>query len=537
MFFARVHGHMNMTRHLRYFGALSIALTCIATNAQAESAFVSSDVAAQAEAPAPQAPFTLVAVTIDGSSIYRADDLSAAYSSYLLQTVYDTDLARIAGAITDHYRRDGYFLSRAVVTGASAGVAQIEVVEGRISEITVRGDGARIVRRILRGFDTQGPAQLRDLDRRMALASDVPGLIIESHIEPDVDNPALHHLIIDTRLQHTTGRAALDNRGAENEGPLRFYAQGAANSALSSGDQLSLAVFGAPPHGNEYRGAELGYTRDLGDGVRLGASLMNARARDGADEATLAIGGERQRAALHLEIPLIRARDRALWATTQFEANEIAYDWVGGGGYIDNTRVLRAGLRGFLNDDGESTTLIVEGALGLDVLGASGGSAMRRSRYDADAQFFSLAFHVAHYRDLGAHFGIYAAVDGQWADDPLLLSEQFQLGGAAYGRAFPYGELTGDKGLAGSVELRAGFDPGLDSVSFIQGYAFVDAGRVWNISPDEATQSLASTGLGMRFTILDRINAGIEFAHPLDLSISDDTEKDWRPSLSLAARY
>ena len=43
---------------------------------------------------------------------------------------------------------------------------------------------------------------------------------------------------------------------------------------------------------------------------------------------------------------------------------------------------------------------------------------------------------------------------GQTASGPLFLSQQFYLGGAAFGRGYGAAEISGDNGMAGSLELR-----------------------------------------------------------------------------------
>ena len=46
-----------------------------------------------------------------------------------------------------------------------------------------------------------------------------------------------------------------------------------------------------------------------------------------------------------------------------------------------------------------------------------------------------------------------AALSGQWASGPLYSSEEFGYGGKNFGRAYDQSELTGDHGVAASVEV------------------------------------------------------------------------------------
>ena len=116
----------------------------------------------------------LLALTIDGATVYSPADLALYYETYLTHNIAIDDLVRIAQAITDRYRADGYFLSRAVVPeqNLEAGLARIIVIEGRISSVGFEGDGAPQAARLLADLASDGPARLDELDRRLALAND-----------------------------------------------------------------------------------------------------------------------------------------------------------------------------------------------------------------------------------------------------------------------------------------------------------------------------------------------------------------------------
>ena len=45
-------------------------------------------------------------------------------------------------------------------------------------------------------------------------------------------------------------------------------------------------------------------------------------------------------------------------------------------------------------------------------------------------------------------------VAGQHADGGLVSAEEFGAGGARYGRAYDYSEISGDDGAAAAIELR-----------------------------------------------------------------------------------
>lgn len=489
----------------------------------------------------PGACFTLLGVSVDGVSAFSQAELADAYQPYLARTVNLNDLARIADAITSRYRQAGYFLSRAVAPpqDAASGVARILVLEGRIAEIIIEGDGREQASVFLRGLDAQPIANLSDLDRRLALANDVPGLNVRAHIEPDPDHPTLHRLVVNAALRTTEGYAALDNRGGEDAGPLQAFGRVRGNSMLLARDQISLGVFTTPASPRDFTYAEAGYAYVFKDGAGAAVALSTSRAHDGHDMASPEIGGDSLSLAIRLEQPLRRGRSHGLWLGGAFDLSHLENDWASGGGYAEELRVARVSLRGFLDETGRASTLFARASFGLDILGASGRSFARRSRSDASGEFITFNLHASHYRDLGRYMGVYAALDGQWADRPLLLSEEFSIGGQPYGRAYAPGEISGDHGVAGLIEFRAGYDPDLDLISFMQGYLFYDAAQVWSESaaPGADELSLASAGAGLRISVEDWLTARVEFARPLTRTPAQQDDKDWRSFFSLSAAY
>ena len=125
---------------------------------------------------------------------------------------------------------------------------------------------------------------------------------------------------------------------------------------------------------------------------------------------------------------------------------------------------------------------------------------------------------------------------GQWASGPLFTSQQFYLGGVAFGRGYGSAEISGDHGIAGSLELR--FDQKLNwrYLSGYQLYSFVDSGAAWN---DGYTigegLALTSAGAGIRFFLVDGLQADIGVAAPLSYRAPDNSTRSARVLFSLTS--
>jgi hemolysin activation/secretion protein len=91
-----------------------------------------------------------------------------------------------------------------------------------------------------------------------------------------------------------------------------------------------------------------------------------------------------------------------------------------------------------------------------------------------------LNFWFTRYQTLSDAWSVKLATAGQIASGPLLTSQQFYLGGLAFGRGYGSAEISGDNGVAGTVELRFDQKSSYQDLNGYQLYGFVDAGLAWN---------------------------------------------------------
>lgn len=89
---------------------------------------------------------------------------------------------------------------------------------------------------------------------------------------------------------------------------------------------------------------------------------------------------------------------------------------------------------------------------------------------------------MARLRLLRAEFLVHAVPDlvGCMVRETCHASQQFYLGGLAFGRGYGSAEISGDNGVAGTVELRFDQKSSYQDLNGYQLYGFVDAGLAWN---------------------------------------------------------
>lgn len=532
---------------LRLAGPLAVGAATLAAmgfgGGPADRAIAAAERQDKAHAEALDGPdgapsFILNGVTIDGVSVYSRADLAPLYADYLAREVSVADLAAIAQAITDHYRADGYFLARAVTPrqDEETGLARLVVYEGHVDQVAFSGDAAPAVGALLNDIVEIRPLRLAELDRRLALANDLPGVKVAARLEPDFDDPARHRLVVTTTVKTFEGQLFADNRGGESAGPWQVYARGALNSVARSGDQISVGLLTTPSDTREFAQVDVAYSHPLptGGSLRLGAAVSEAR--NGADGIAAALGNRSQSASLRLTHPVVRRQDRSLWLTGAVDVRRSEQDWAAGQ-LVDELVVARLALQGHVDTSEGYATGLAQISHGLGGLGGEPGSG--RSRRDADATFWKINANTSYYRNVGSKAGLYLAANGQWSPDHLLASEEFAAGGLPVGRAYDYAEIMGDKGLAGLAEFRVGWDPNLRPLTFFQTYAFVDGAKVWNDGAPAGWSSaaLASAGAGVRLVFSEELSLRAEAAKPLTRKPYARSDKGWRGYLTVSSTF
>ena len=154
-------------------------------------------------------------------------------------------------------------------------------------------------------------------------------------------------------------------------------------------------------------------------------------------------------------------------------------------------------------------------------------------RFDATASFITLHADISHTQDFAEGFQLYAKLQGQAADQPLVSSEQFSLGGQDTVRGYLESEVLGDYGVAGTFELRTpnlaqyleqklpnpvGEPIKYNAFDDMRFFAFVDGGNARIHKPLTDQQShfdLASYGVGMRMKTLRYLNSIVFVGVPL----------------------
>jgi hemolysin activation/secretion protein len=484
-------------------------------------------------------------VSVTGALTIPADQLITAYQPYLGKKVSQADLVAIAGAISDLYRAAGFHLSRAIVPPQDirGGHLRLQVIEGSITEVALKGEDAERfgVRPLLDPVVAEQPSRLATLERQLLLINGRPGVrIADTAIEEIGVATGRFRLVVYLKTWRVYTSFGVDNLGSSTVGPWQTYATGAFNSYLLPGDTLALNLSTTPGDPRELAFGRLSYEVPVGtDGMRIGASALYSEVRPGDFRRLYNDITRTESYEVRGSVVPLQSQASTLTLTAAAGFSNVSESDVFGPFYNDHIRTVSLTSDYRLQDNfGGNNYFTLMWRQGLDILGASHKGDDFLSRDGASAKFSVIDFWFTRYQALSDAWSVKLSGAGQIASGPLFTSQQFYLGGAAFGRGYGSAEISGDNGVAGSLELR--FDQKL-SFQYLTGYqlyGFVDAGAAWNdgFSYTDGL-SLTSAGAGVRLFLGGDLRADIAVAVPLGYRAPDNSSRSARLLFSLSNSF
>jgi hemolysin activation/secretion protein len=294
----------------------------------------------------------------------------------------------------------------------------------------------------------------------------------------------------------------------------------------------------------EERYGEIDYEQPLGDdGLRVRAALASDWTNPGWKLEPYDIETQSTRAEAEVSYPLVRSRAWNLYLAGGLRAIDTWEDALGDPFVRDHLRVVYAGLATDFDDPlGGRSAASVGLRQGLRGLGASQPGDADLSRADGVPDATILALDASRVQVFGeTDIGLYLAASGQYASNPLLVDQQFCVGGERFGRGYDPCDLAGDDGVGFTAEIQ--YTRSVDSTVLrgYQAYGFYDLGVVWNRDSEAsdlpAKASLASAGAGVRTQLREQVYLDLEVAKPLTRVPASHNDKDPLVFLTLSVRF
>lgn len=420
---------------------------------------------------------TVNRIHVMGAVSVSTYELEALTQPYLDRPLSTNDLQALANELSEACQAKGYLLCRADIhqQDLDSGKLEVSLTEGYVERIEADPALMPVLERALAHTLRERPLREKTFRQEIAGLDEIPGLNIKS-VRPRRERGSAYVLEIVGTYDRIGLRGLATNRGSRRGKPWKAFAGAEIGSILSPADRLTLGLLVRPEAIDELIFIRGRYDaapsrRGLRPYAEFAVSNSSPRSElDGRD-----VKGDTLRAKSGLIFPLLRREGARIAGEVSFETSSSSEEEDGLNLYEDELHVLRTAImaRRRLGRKGIVTGQI-EASKGLDVFGAGGSS-----RPDGEADFFKLTFAGTAARPVYKGVILRLGVDAQWADSPLLFTEEFGLGGGKFGRAYDYGEVMGDSGIASFLEIARPFRvKGL--LSRAEPYIYADGGTTWN---------------------------------------------------------
>ena len=480
--------------------------------------------------------FPFRALAVDGMTAYSAEQIETLYAEYVGQDITLATLFGIMGRLQKKYLDDGYALSKVTIPDQNLKeeVTRLHVIEGHVAEVEI-GPGiapSPALDDAIARIKAMRPLNTVRLERILLLLNDLPGVKLSAILATLSDDktraaqPGAVRLILQKiALEPTHGRVSVDNYGSDFAGPFQATVNGHVTDIGIANSDLNLTLSATKPLREQRYGA-LRYDFPIWgiSGAKLAFSAIVARTEPGDSLRILDIEGKSKAITAALSYPFIRQRDRTLTVDGALAYKDANTDLLGSELYDDRLRIASIGANYSFSDSTRGfNALDLHFAQGLDIAGARDAGSFNLSRADGRPDFSKFEFFAGRVQALPGDFELYGLVSGQYAFNPLLSSEEFGFGGGQVGRGYDPSEITGDRGVSASVELRYKKQmTALNQDVVAQPYVFFDAGKVWNIDRGAKDGiSAMSAGIGTRLHIDESWDSNISLAVPLTKNVDN----------------
>lgn len=472
----------------------------------------------------------LSGVTIEGGHAELAAEQARLRARLVRGRIPASELFAAARDLEAAYARAGYVLTRVLLPAQNlrdGGRLRIVIVDGYVERIdagavpeTVR---ARI-ERVLAPLIGKRELRLGEIERRLMIAGDTPGVALRSALSPGKELGATV-LVLRAEYHPVSGSLGFDNTLSGALGRSAGSAGLDISSVFGVGEALYLRAAGHPAGSDasgfgslfdrypRMRTLSGGAVVPLAiDGLTLNLEATESRTTPKPPAGLPQTASVFDRYSVRLRYPWIRSRAVNLASELIFDAEEERIDIrFGGAGLplsLDRLRVLRAATDGSYQF---STGGVLSGrailSAGLDAFGARTAADatpfLPLSRQGADADFRKLDGILSFAQPLGEHLGIALLARGQTSFNQALPRAE-QLGIASFQElsTFDAGTLGGDSGWVLRAEVNSPWQMSLGGYPVsATPYAFAATGALYLHRPtalEQATTHVSSLGLGLR---------------------------------------
>ena len=467
--------------------------------------------------------FSITRIKVTGATHFPEERWRAIFAALEGQKIVLSDLREAANKLENLYRAEGFFLTRVFIAPQEVrdGTLEVQVVEGFLANAFVQAPNdpsRKLTQALITPVLDQRPVRFLDLEQRLLLLNDIPGMAVTSVLRP---GGALgsSDILLTTVKPPRSAFSAVDNSGSDVVGPINYSLGTTIIQPFGRPGTLDLSLAMSGEGFRELQAVSGRYATPLGNNGVVGSiGALVAHAAPGGLIRDLDVQSRSGSLSAILRVPLLRSRANSIYLDAGMTLNRSFVKALGTDINDDRSTVANLGLQwrqiGCLSGD---MTFGVNLLHGLNLFGANNASAPLPSVLGFNPHFLRLTYQFQRNQQIRGPIGASMILQGQYTTSRLLSGEQISFGGRGIGRAYDPSSVVGDRGVGVLGELHASL-PGLQVPNLIEGtqvYAFADRAQATTLAYEATPKqsvTISSLGIGARFTMLRQLSVDTQFS-------------------------
>ena len=447
------------------------------------------------------------------SAILSVEDLDSVAVAYRGRLLTLDELQGVVDGVNALYREKGVVTALATLQpqDVSGGVIEVRLVEGRVGQINISGNGTTresyINSRI--GLEPEALVDLKRLEKGLIWFNRTNDVSLQAELKPGQQFARTNIDITAEEPALQQGLITLDNLGSNLTGEWRLGTSYRNRSLFGFRDELSLSYTGAAGQESWALSYSFPFNRS---GGRLSLSSYDDRTSiKYGPLASLNITGRSHANVLGARQPV-------------YVSNDLEVNLTAGAKQRDSSNFIGGVLLLRTDSNDASLGAEVQGNDKQSLWGISYTYSQGRATVLGAASDFRIHRGSARYNhDLAGGMSMRANATWQFTRDRnLLSSEQFYVGGEGSVRGYSAGAYSGDQGYVLNLELHhpVGTTSLGSSELAATGFFFVDYGQTRPFRPPNSllrpSEHLTGVGWGVNARLNKQSSLRLTLSHGLD---------------------
>ena len=501
--------------------------------------------AAAAESAPEPVRFEIRSFSLEGNTLLAPAALERILAPHRGPDKDFADIQRALEGLEAAYREIGYGVVQITLPeqNISQGDIRFVIIEPRLGKVTVEGNkhfGEANIRASVPALREGEPPNSHAIARALAIANENPSkntqvLLRSTEAEDRVD---ARIRVADDKFWKVG--LTLDNTGTNSTGDWRVGASYQHGNLFDRDHVLTAQFITSPGHWGDVKIYGVGYRVPFyGLGTSLDVFGGYSDVNSGTLQNLFAVSGSGTifGARYNQQLARIGEYEHKIVYGLDYRAYQNQVDQIGAseGSSVPDITVhpISAYYAGQWRTSASELSFYLYAAQNVFANGNDASdSAFKASRADAKAAYRLYRYNLNYAQVLPRDFIARFALFGQETRDALVAGEQFGLGGADNVRGFEEREISNDRGRRMTLELSSPDLGALLEQSRVRAraVAFYDWGtlRRRHAQPgDVDTETIASAGVGLRFTASNTYSVRIDAAQVLQAGGSQQ-RGDWK---------